>query len=183
MKSNIVKLIMIVFLILVILSILAINYSFKIKEEDKTDLPKAENNIKENSVKWDEVTNEGVNEEEFLKNMDIEALQIIAGELQTLVNEEIKKERDNPESVIKGEWIQVFESEHYKKVINMGPKAMKPLYWIIYKSENSGLYEYICSKALSEISGYNFHNEDGTKTWASSKEFLEKFNEKILSED
>ena len=59
---------------------------------------------------------------------------------------------------------------------------MKPLYWIIYKSPNSGMYEYICATALYEISGYDFMRENGELTWSTSKEFIEVFNEQILSE-
>ena len=39
---------------------------------------------------------------------------------------------------------------------------MKPLYWIIYKSPEAGLYEYICARALAELSGYPPENDDGT---------------------
>lgn len=52
---------------------------------------------------------------------------------------------------------------------------MKPLYLILYKSPNAGMYEYICAQALYELSGYEFE-------WENSKEFLEKFNEKVLTE-
>ena len=55
----------------------------------------------------------------------------------------------------------------------MGEAAMKPLYLILYKSQNAGLYEYICANALYELSGYDFE-------WANSKEFMENFNKKII---
>lgn len=75
-----------------------------------------------------------------------------------------------------------FDSQQYNKVLNMGGAAMKPLYWIIYKSPNAGMYEYICATALYELSGCDFTNEDGSLTWTNSKEFLDRFNEKILSD-
>ena len=68
------------------------------------------------------------------------------------------------------------------KLIATEIPAMKPLYFIIYKSEKAGLYEYICSYALYELSGYNFTKEDGSLTWKNSKEFLERFNEKIIED-
>lgn len=128
-------------------------------------------------ISWDEITPSGVDEDMFLENLDIDLLKTIASEFQTLVNEEMEKEKKDPESILRGEWLQVFESERYKKIVNMGDVAMKPLYWIIYKSENSGLYEYICSMALSEIYGLD---KDNTLSWATSKEFLKLFTDKIL---
>lgn len=50
---------------------------------------------------------------------------------------------------------------------------MKPLYLIIYRSPYAGEYEYLCANILYELSGFDFE-------WANSKEFLEKFNQKVL---
>lgn len=134
------------------------------------------------AMRWVEITENGVNEELFLQNLDTEILEKVAKELQVLVEEEIEAERENPELVLTEGWTRVFESEHYRNVLNMGEPAMKPLYWIIYKSPDAGMYEYICASALYELSGYDFTKEDGTLTWVSSKEFVERFNEKILSD-
>lgn len=138
--------------------------------------------IQEELPEWTEITEDGVNEELFWGNLDIEVLEAVAAELQALVKEEVEEERANPEIVLTEGWIRVFKSQHYEKVLNMGESAMKPLYWIIYKSPNAGTYEYICAAALYELSGYNFANEDGSLTWSNSKEFLERFNEQILME-
>lgn len=127
-------------------------------------------------MKWDEITTNGVNEELLVKNVDEELLIKIATELQTLVKEEEEAERNNPEIVITEGWTRVFKSERYKKVINMGTSAMKPLYLILYKSPNAGIYEYICANALFELSKFDFE-------WENSKDFLEKFNEKIIIEN
>jgi hypothetical protein len=62
-----------------------------------------------------------------------------------LINEEEQEERENPEIVITEGWTRVFKSERYKKVLNIGNSAMKPLYLIIYTSSNAGMYEYICA--------------------------------------
>ena len=135
---------------------------------------KVEDNI-EDEITWEEITVNGVNEELLLKNVDIELLTQIATEIQTLVNEEEQDEKEHLEIVIIEGWTRVFMSERYKKVLSMGNSAMKPLYLILYKSPNAGMYEYICANLLYELSGYDFE-------WANSKEFLEKFNEKILIE-
>ena len=128
---------------------------------------------KVNEVTWEEITPDGVNEELLIKNVDEELLTQIATELQTLVKEEKEEERENPEIVITEGWTRVFKSERYKKVLNMRESAMKPLYLILYKSPNAGMYEYICANALYELSGYDFE-------WSNSKEFMENFNKKII---
>lgn len=127
------------------------------------------------NITWEEITSNGVNEELLLKNVDKELLTQIATELQNLVEEEIEKEREKPEIVITEGFPRVFKSERYKKVLDMGNSAMKPLYLILYKSPNAGMYEYICAIALYELSEYDFE-------WSNAKEFLEKFNEKKLAE-
>lgn len=126
-------------------------------------------------IEWNEISKNGVDEELLLKNLDTNILETIATELQALVDEEAEEERKNPEIVITEGWVRVFDSERYKKVLNIGSPAMKPLYLIIYKSPNAGMYEYICAKALYELSGYDFE-------WTNSKEFLEKFNEQIIQD-
>ena len=69
------------------------------------------------------------------------------------------------------------DSQQFNEVINMGNNAIKPLYLIIYKSPNQGSYEYICAMALSKL--VNFDNV--ADSWSTSKEFLEKFNQKVIS--
>lgn len=137
---------------------------------------------KTETLDWPEITEHGVEEERFLKNLDTDVLEAIAAELQALVDESVKEEQENPEIVLSEGFVRVFNSEHYHRILEMGSAAMKPLYWIIYKSPNAGLYEYICAMALDELSGYDFSQEDGLLSWTNSKEFLEKFDEKILSE-
>lgn len=127
------------------------------------------------STTWEEITADGVNEELLLENVDEELLVGIATELQTLVDEAKEEERANPEIVITEGWARVWEYERYKKVLNIGSPAMKPLYLIIYKSPNAGEYEYLCARILYELSGSDFE-------WTNAKEFLEKFNQKIVEE-
>jgi len=150
-------------------------------EEIASDTEKQEEDTTENlAIKWDEITEDGVNEDLLYENMDKNTLEYVAKELQTLVEEEAEAEKENPDIVLTEGWVRVFESEHYANVLKLGNKAMKPLYWIIYKSTNAGQYEYICAYALYEISGYDFTDENGCLTWSDSKEFLNVFNEQII---
>ena len=63
----------------------------------------------------------------------------------------------------------------------MGDKAKMPLYYILYKSPNNDMYEYICAVALSELTGLDFMKESGDYyDWTSGKEYLELFNKYIV---
>ena len=158
-------------------------------EEPKwTDSPQQSESYEESEIvvnetlDWSEITENGVDEEMFVRNLDTDVLETVAAELQALVEKEMEEERANPEIIFTEGFIRVFRSTQYNNVLEMGDCAMKPLYWIIYKSPNAGLYEYICAVALAELSGYDFKNENGYNSWSNSKEFVERFNEKILSE-
>ncbi len=140
-------------------------------ETNSNILNNTDNKVEE--ITWEEITADGVNEELLLKNVDEELLTQIATELQTLVDEAIAEERANPEIVITEGWTRVFKNERYKKVLNMGTPAMKPLYLIIYKSPYAGEYEYLCARILYELSGFDFY-------WTNSKDFLDGFNQKII---
>ncbi len=132
---------------------------------------------------WAGITVDGVDEALFWKDVDISTMEEIALELQTLAEEIVEKQREDPDSVLRGDWMpDIKKSARYEKVLGMGKRAMKPLYAIIYKSEQQGLYEYICSMALEKLSGYDFTNEDGYR-WATSKEFLEQLTQKIIQEN
>lgn len=149
-----------------------------IKKEDTKD------NIIENNkvITWEEITDEGINEVELFNNLDLQLLEKIASLFQNLDKEIAEKEIVSPEYVLRGNWVQdIIKSEQYKEVISIGKKAMKPLYWIIYKSDNQGRYEYICALALEELSGFNFDEDGDEVKWASSKEFLKEFNKKVIS--
>lgn len=137
------------------------------------DIPNTNEENKVKEVTWEEITAGGVNEELLLKNIDEKLLTEIATELQTLMDEAKEEERENPEIVITEGWARIFEYERYKKVLNMGSPAMKPLYLIIYKSPYAAEYEYLCARILYELSGFDFY-------WTNSKDFLESFNQKII---
>ena len=129
---------------------------------------------------WSFITEDGVDEELLIANLDEEVLVYVADELQSLVEEEVKEERENPEILLSEGWTRVFEKEQYTHVLELGESAMLPLYFILYKSENSGMYEYICACALYELSGYDFTNDDGSQQWSTSKEFQRLFEQEVL---
>lgn len=128
----------------------------------------------DNGITWEEITANGVNEELLIKNVDKDILAEVSTELQALVAEAYEEERENPEILITEGWARVFNYDRFKKVIDIGKPAMKPLYLIIYKSPNRGEYEYLCAYALYKISGYDFE-------WATTDEFMMKFNEYVVN--
>ena len=129
----------------------------------------------QSKIKWDEISSNGLDEKKLIENIDEGILEDIAALLQELASEIGIKEREDPEFAMSAGWFTyTLDSEQFKKVVEMGDKAAKPLYLIIYKSPNQGLFEYICAMALNEIT--NCNNND----WKTSKEFLNIFNEYIL---
>lgn len=150
------------------------------KEENNDSDFVLESEVNVFNTEWIGLNEDGINEEDFIATMDLNQAEIISTLLQTLTNEILQKQGEDPESVLRGDWYNdVKNSEHYIEVVNMAEQAEKPLYWIIYKSENQGLYEYICCMALDEIYGKDFaqENEFG---WTTSKEFLKLITSDIL---
>lgn len=150
--------------------------------EDKT-APNEEKVDRNEDIVWDEVTENGVDEELLLKNIDEKTLTFIAQQFQDICKKIGEKEKKDKFYWLKGEWYHdVMDSKQYHNVILLGNKAMKPLFLIIYKSPIAGLYEWICSKALTEISGFDFSNENNGAGWGNSKEFLEMFIDRVLEQ-
>lgn len=150
--------------------------------EDKTESNEEKVDRNEDVV-WDEVTENGVDEELLLKNIDEKTLTFIAQQFQDICKKIGEKEKKDKFYWLKGEWYHdVMDSKQYHNVILLGNKAMKPLFLIIYKSPIAGLYEWICSKALTEISGFDFSNENNGAGWGNSKECLEMFIDRVLEQ-
>lgn len=150
--------------------------------EDKTE-PNEDKTEPNEDIVWDEVTENGVDEELLLKNIDEKTLTFIAQQFQDICTKIGEKEKKDKFYWLKGEWYHdVMDSKQYHNVILLGNKAMKPLFLIIYKSPIAGLYEWICSKALTEISGFDFSNENNGAGWRNSKEFLEMFIDRVLEQ-
>lgn len=98
-----------------------------------------------------------MDEETFIEDFDTDMLTTVAEKLQEVTDEIVRKQTADPESVIRGEWVTDFRnSEQYHYVINQGVKAIKPMYYILYKSDQAGLYEYIISSAIYDIIGCDF---------------------------
>lgn len=159
------------------------NNNNKTKTEKQVSTKKEEKLEPNEDIVWDEVTENGVDEELLLKNIDEKTLTYIAQQFQDICTKIGEKEKKDKFYWLKGEWYHdVMDSKQYHNVILLGNKAMKPLFLIIYKSPIAGLYEWICSKALTEISRFDFSNENNGAGWGNSKEFLEMFIDRVLEQ-
>jgi hypothetical protein len=122
------------------------------------------------------ITAEEMDEETFIEDLDIDILTTVAEKLQEVTDEIVRKQAADPESVLRGDWVTDYSnSEQYHYVINQGVKAVKPMYYILYKSNQAGLYEFIISSAIYDIIGYDFSNDKGY-LWATAFEFREQYN-------
>lgn len=134
-------------------------------------------------ILWNEISENGVDIDLLIENTDEETLEYIAKQLQDLCAEIDEKGNEDRNYWLTGQWYSdATDSEQYQNVISLGKKAMKPLFLILYKSENSGMYEWICSKVLEEISGYDFSEENGGNGWSDAKEYLELFIDKVAEQ-
>ena len=155
--------------------------------EQKTENQKSARNEKhsENNedVDWKEVTENGVDETLLIKNIDKKVLTYVAKQLQNLCDEIGEKGRKVKYYWLTGQWYNdVIYSKQYNGVLLLGKKAMKPLFLIIYKSKQAGMYEWVCSKALDKISGFDFSGLNNGAGWSNSREFLKAFTDKIIEQ-
>lgn len=189
MKKNKRKLLKILIILLII--IIGIVVVFKLianevtkKENLKLNVNNSvsnDNNVvnSEENIEWDEITEKGVNEKLLLQNVNTKDLEKISTLLQSLSAEIAQKEKEDINFYLSAGWYKyTLDSQQFNEVINMGKDAIKPLYLIIYKSPNQGSYEYICAMALSKLVNFN----DVIDSWSTSKEFLEMFNQKVISD-
>lgn len=154
------------------------NFNFNIDNISSIPVNTVNNDKNKENIEWDEITEEGVNEELLFQNVNTKDLEKIAALVQSLSAEIAQKEKEDINFSLSAGWYKyTLDSQQFNEVINMGNDAIKPLYLIIYKSPNQGSYEYICAMALSKL--VNF--DDVTDSWSSSKEFIEKFNQKVIS--
>ena len=152
------------------------NFKLNVNNSDIND-----NNVvnSEENIEWDEITEKGVNEKLLLQNVNTKDLEKISTLLQSLSAEIAQKEKEDINFYLSAGWYKyTLDSQQFNEVINMGKDAIKPLYLIIYKSPNQGSYEYICAMALSKLVNFN----DVIDSWSTSKEFLEMFNQKVISD-
>ena len=154
------------------------SFKFNIKNNNSNPVDTINNDKNQENVAWNEITKEGVNEELLLQNVNTSDLEKISFLLQSLSEEIAIKEKEDINFYLSAGWYDyALDSEQYNEVINMGNAAIKPLYLIIYKSPNQGSYEYICAMALSKLVNFDDIND----SWSTSKEFLEKFNKKVIN--
>ena len=147
-------------------------------EETAASLPQEEADVPD--VFWEEVSESGVDEKLLVDNTDRETLEYVARKLQGLCSAISEKGERDKEYWLTGQWYDdAMGSEEYHDVVSLGEAAMKPLFLIVYKSERAGLYEWVCSKALEEISGYDFSDANNGNGWKDANEFLEMFIERI----
>ena len=133
---------------------------------------------------WDEIGDDGeVDERLLMENTDEQTLVYVARQLQDLCAAiDAKGERDRS-YWLTGQWYSdATESEQYANVVALGGKAEKPLFLILYRSESAGMYEWVCSKALDEISGFDYSEENDGAGWRNSVEFLEMFVRRIIEQ-
>ena len=134
-------------------------------------------------VDWKEVSKNGVDETLLIKNIDEKVLTYVTKQLQNLCDEIGEKGIKDKYHLLTGQWYNdVVYSKQYKSVVSLGKKAMKPLFLIIYKSKEAGMYEWVCSKALDKISGFDFSGLNNGAGWSNSREFLKAFTDKIIEQ-
>ena len=71
-------------------------------------------------------------------------------------------------------------SKQYSNLVSLDKIAMKPWFLIIYKSEYAGMYEFVCSKELTEISGFDFSTENGGAGWRKFERIFKDVYQKII---
>lgn len=125
---------------------------------------------------WSDLTADGLDEDAFRPKLDTALLQDIAAKLQSVVEETQAEERADQSIILSEGPARVFRKEQYLDVIGMGERAELPLYYILYKSPNDGLYEYLCAVALSQLTGLDFMDASGDHyAWTSGKGYLALF--------
>lgn len=116
--------------------------------ESQVSVGSEENTENSEEIVWNEVNENGVDADLLIKNIDEKTLTDIAQQLQDLCTEIDEKGKEDKNYWLTGQWYNdVVNSKQYKEVVSLGNKAMKPLFLIIYESKNSGIYEWVCSKA------------------------------------
>ena len=154
-------------------------------EEDKEGRVSESAQIRpdDDEIVWSEVNENGVDVDLLMENTDREVLEYIARQLQDLCDQIGKKGEEDKNYWLTGQWYaDATESARYQNVVSLGRKAMKPLLLILCRSDTSGMYEWICSKALEEVSGFDFSDTNNGAGWKNSEEFLEMFIDRITEQ-
>ena len=156
--------------------------SREVKTENQKSARNEKHSENNEDADWKEVSKNGVDETLLIKNIDEKVLTYVAKQLQNLCDEIGEKGVKDKYYRLTGWYNDVVYSKQYKSVVSLGKKAMKPLFLIIYKSKEAGMYEWVCSKALDEISGFDFSGLNNGAGWSNSREFLKAFTDKIIEQ-
>lgn len=165
------------------------------KNDNIAPTPSAPPSKNENNGKtWTPITGQEVSESSFIEDLNSDILTSVAENLQSLTEEIAKKQAENPDYVLRGEWVNFSHSKQYLSVLDLGIKAVKPLYYILCKSNEAGLYEYLISSAINDIIGldisssnskkigsankFNLSNES-QESWSDAVEFRNLYNETV----
>lgn len=99
--------------------------------------------------------------------------------MNSLMTEIETEMRTKPQVAMMGSPINIIkESQSYKNIVALGLQAVKPLYDKLYDSRDAGLYEYILSLAIEEISQEEFIY-NATYGWKNSLEFRMAYETKV----
>lgn len=99
--------------------------------------------------------------------------------MNSLMTEIETEMRTKPQVAMMGTPINIIkESQSYKNIVALGLRAVKPLYDKLYDSRDAGLYEYILSLAIEEITQEEFIY-NATYGWKNSLEFRMSYEAKV----
>lgn len=103
----------------------------------------------------------------------------IENKMESLMTEIDDLSKNNEQLALNSNpYAYVENSKDYKEIVEMGVRAVKPLYDLLYKSPDAGLYEYILALAIQEITQqeYIYHVDYG---WKNSLEFRLCYETKV----
>lgn len=99
--------------------------------------------------------------------------------MNSLMTEIETQMRTDPKVAMMASPIKIIkESQSYKNIVALGLQAIKPLYDKLYDSRDAGLYEYILSLAIEEITQEEFIY-NANYGWKNSLEFRMAYETKV----
>ncbi|GKX32147.1 hypothetical protein SH1V18_46270 [Vallitalea longa] len=99
--------------------------------------------------------------------------------LNTIMDELEELKKSNPIIAMSSSpYAIVEEITSYDELVNMGIEAVKPMYDILYKRPDAGLYEYILAMAIEEITNQEYIY-DVDYGWSNALEFRLCYERKV----
>ena len=116
------------------------NFKFNVENISSSPVNTVNNEKSKENIEWDEITEEGVNEELLFQNVNTKDLEKIATLLQSLSGEIAKKEKEDINFYLSAEWYKyTLNSQQFNEVIRLkNNKGKSP--WKIEVLENSTLW-------------------------------------------